>query len=330
VVNGIWTGSIAHDPCRTRMLTGTLFQTNPDVAVITGAVHGGTTTPLGSVDLSGWSFSGSLAATTGRIGFQSQIKALVDPSTPIHPPSDVTWKYPLFDADSAQESSIASYLASRAALFRTAVDDGSGGHNNAVIDGMLESIDRAGRFKAQGATLLESLKIGQKADFPDQVEIAIALIEGGVCHSVMLDSRYEWDTHEINQIQHTNYDGLFRNLATLYDRLVEEGLIEDTVVAVISEMTRTPLLNASGGKDHWPHTSAMLFGGNVRGNAVTGATSDLVESQTVDLGTGEVADEAAGGELLKYDNFCAGILDLVGVPSDDWLPGVVPFAGMKA
>lgn len=330
VVNGVWTGSIAHDPCRTRMLTGTLFMTNPDVSVITGAVHGGADRPLGSVDLSGWSFSGSLAATTGRIGYQSQIKALVDPNTPIHAPSTVDWTYPLFDASADQEAAVANYLRERATAYRTLHDDGPDGHNNAVIDGMLESIDRAAGFKAQGATLLDSLQIGAKADFPDQIEIAISLIKNNVCHSVMLDSRYEWDTHEINVVQHANYNGLFQALAQLYDRLFEEGLFEDTVVAVISEMTRTPLLNAAGGKDHWPHTSALLFGGGVRGNVTTGATNDLVESQTVDLVTGELLDEDAGGSLIKYDNFCAGVLDLVGVVSDDWLPGVVPYQGMKA
>ena len=33
------------------------------------------------------------------------------------------------------------------------------------------------------------------------------------------------------------------------------------------------------------------------------------------------------GQLDQYDNFCAGLLELVGVDPGDWLPGVVPFRG---
>jgi hypothetical protein len=105
--------------------------------------------------------------------------------------------------------------------------------------------------------------------------------------------------------------------------LEQRGLLEDTVVAVLSEMTRTPLRNSATGKDHWGHTSALLLGA-VRGDAVSGGTDHLLESRPIDLTTGELHD---GGELNKYDNLVAGILELVGVDPGDWLPGVTPFRG---
>jgi hypothetical protein len=70
----------------------------------------------------------------------------------------------------------------------------------------------------------------------------------------------------------------------------------------------------------------MLLGA-VKGNAMSGGTDELLESRRVDLETGELQDEANGGELNKYDNLAAGILDLAGVDPAKWLPGVVPFRG---
>ena len=102
-------------------------------------------------------------------------------------------------------------------------------------------------------------------------------------------------------------------------------MLDNTVVAVLSEMTRTPLRNASGGKDHWGHTSALLLGA-VRGNAVSGGTDGLLESMPMDLATGQLDPK---GALCKYDNLCAGLLELVGVDPEEWLPGVVPFRGAR-
>jgi hypothetical protein len=44
----------------------------------------------------------------------------------------------------------------------------------------------------------------------------------------------------------------------------------------------------------------------------------------MDLATGEVH---AGGQLMKYDSFAAGILAAMDVDPGDWLPNVAPFTG---
>ena len=36
--------------------------------------------------------------------------------------------------------------------------------------------------------------------------------------------------------------------------------MDELTVVVLSEMTRTPKFNVSGGKDPWPYTSALLLG----------------------------------------------------------------------
>ncbi len=326
VVNGIDAGSIAHDPCRARMLTGTFDMTRPDLAVIVGAAHG-SNLPLGSLDLSGWSFSGSLAATTGRVGFQNQLKATVDPTAQFYAPLDAGFTYPIHEVAEEDDDAIVAFLQTRAEALRALRGEAPAGPNHARIDDILASIDRAGRFRAQGADLLKDLRIGAKSDFADQVIIAADMLEGGVCWSAFLDTRVEWDTHEINMVQHDNYDEAFTHLTTLYDELVRRGLFEDTIVAVISEMGRTPKLNLSGGKDHWAHTSALFFGGGIRGNTTTGATNESMTSMPVNLETGELDEN---GEIIHYYNLVAGILDLCEVDPQAWLPDIAPYRGLRA
>jgi hypothetical protein len=147
-----------------------------------------------------------------------------------------------------------------------------------------------------------------------------------VCHAVTIDTRSAWDTHESNFLQHRYFSDLFDVLMHLMESLEARGMIDQVVVPVLSEMTRTPKVNGAYGKDHWAHTSALLMGG-VRGNAVSGGTDELLESKRIDLDTGALEDEANGGELNKYDNLAAGILELAGVDPEAWLPGVIPFRG---
>lgn len=321
VVNGVWTGSIAHEPCRYRILTGHPDGRHPDLATITGFVHGGEL-PLGSVDLSGWSITGELASSSGRIGNQSQIAALLGDDAQLRAPSGVPWRYPLFDMDPTDEDAVEAFVRARAERMRARFSDG-GGRNDRALDDLLVSLDRGQRFRERSAQILSSLRIGEQAGFQQQLDIAVNLLEAGLCSSVTVETREEWDTHDRNIDQHLAYERLFFGLSGLMETLEARGLLDRVVVAVLSEMTRTPLRNAASGKDHWGHTSALLLGA-VRGDAVSGGTDHLLESRPVDLASGALRET---GDLNKYDNLVAGILELRDVDPGDWLPGVVPFRG---
>ena len=96
VVNGLWMGSIAHQACRIRLITGTGESTRPDVVTITGHMRGADL-PLGSVDLSGLGVSGQLASSTGRMGRSSLLKSLLDPSNRFPAPDGADWTLPLLE-----------------------------------------------------------------------------------------------------------------------------------------------------------------------------------------------------------------------------------------
>lgn len=327
VVNGVWMGTISHAPCLLRILTGTARRTNADLTTVFGFATGDGE-PFGSVDLSGWSLAGPLAASTGRVGYQSQLKALVDPTTVFHAPADAPWTYPLFEPGAADDAAVSAYLAARAAAFGSTIADG--GHNDARIADLLQSWARGAQLRAQSDAIVGGLQLGVRPGLGDQVLLCVDLLDAGLCRAVTLDSRSHWDTHENNADQHGFLDDLFLHLDQLATELDARGMLDSTVVQVVSEMGRSPLRNAGAGKDHWPHTSALLFGAGIRGSAVSGATDDRLESLTVDLETGAPYADRAQGALCKYDNLGAGLLELLGVDPEAWLPGIPPFRGFRA
>ena len=105
--------------------------------------------------------------------------------------------------------------------------------------------------------------------------------------------------------------------------VLPQGAVDETVVAVLSEMSRTPKLNAQMGKDHWPVTSALVFGGGVRAGTY-GATDDGLGALRVRMDDGTVSDS---GRLLQFDNFAAGLLEFMGVSSKRWIANAEPFHG---
>src|SRR5207253_1249521 len=67
---------------------------------------------------------------------------------------------------------------------------------------------------------------------------------------------------------------LDRAVGTLIDDLETRGMLDRTLVAVMGEFGRTPLINTNGGgRDHWNFCySLMLAGGGIKRGYVHGAS----------------------------------------------------------
>jgi uncharacterized protein (DUF1501 family) len=111
-------------------------------------------------------------------------------------------------------------------------------------------------------------------DFGRGCLVARRLVERGVRFiEVVLDG---WDTHQ-NDFERTRtlMGTLDPAFAALLDDLGSKGMLASTLVACMGEFGRTPRINASDGRDHWPGAwSAVLAGAGVRGGVVHGATDD--------------------------------------------------------
>ncbi|MBL9091504.1 MAG: DUF1501 domain-containing protein [Planctomycetaceae bacterium] len=92
-----------------------------------------------------------------------------------------------------------------------------------------------------------------------------------------------WDMHAniVNSMkrQLPIFDQAF---AALIRDLERSGLLKDTLVMVSSEFGRTPKINNTAGRDHWPKVfSVVLAGGGVKGG-ITYGTSNAIASEPED------------------------------------------------
>jgi hypothetical protein len=91
-----------------------------------------------------------------------------------------------------------------------------------------------------------------------------------------------WDIHGSKPF--TSIEGMKNQVIPMYDQaygaliedLVDRGMLDDTLVANLSEFGRTPKVNPAGGRDHWPQCWTVYFaGGGVKGGRVVGRSDPI-------------------------------------------------------
>lgn len=96
------------------------------------------------------------------------------------------------------------------------------------------------------------------------------------CYWERLAIHYEcWDTHARNfaVLKDNNLPVFDQTYAALMEDLEARGLLDETLVLVMSEMGRAPRMNGAAGRDHWTYCySVMLAGAGIRGGTVHGAS----------------------------------------------------------
>lgn len=87
---------------------------------------------------------------------------------------------------------------------------------------------------------------------------------------------YGWDTHEKNftLLKDHYLPSLDQTYSALMEDLDARGLLEETLIVLISDFGRTPRVNKDAGRDHWTYCYSVVFAGaGIRGGTVHG-TSD--------------------------------------------------------
>jgi hypothetical protein len=143
--------------------------------------------------------------------------------------------------------------------------------------------------------------------------LARRLVERGVRFVEV--SLGNWDTHTANFVAVPDLCRIFdRTFARLLDDLDQRGLLNETLVAVVTEFGRTPDINMNVGRDHYPQVfSGVLAGGGIRGGQVHG--------QTDPQGREVVADK------VEVPSFNATIAHALGLPLEQpvFSPSKRPF-----
>ncbi|MFN8707010.1 MAG: DUF1501 domain-containing protein, partial [Planctomyces sp.] len=131
--------------------------------------------------------------------------------------------------------------------------------------------------------------------------LARRLLESGISYVQLSHSNY--DTHNENFNFHIEQMGEFdRSFSTFVADLAARGMLESTLIVVMSEFGRTPNVNQYYGRDHWGKAwSVCLAGCRIPRGAAFGATNEK--------GT-EVVDEQVDHGMLFHT-----YLQAVGVDS---------------
>lgn len=132
------------------------------------------------------------------------------------------------------------------------------------------------------ANLQDSNNIGQ------QCLLARRMVERGVPFVTVNNSG--WDNHldlktyanrhpgDLRSASHALIPGLDKALSALIGDLSDRGMLDETLVLVMTDFGRTPKINSTGGRDHWPNCfSVAMAGGGVKGGQVIGASDPLGE-----------------------------------------------------
>jgi hypothetical protein len=157
---------------------------------------------------------------------------------------------------------------------------------------------RAGSYRDRAVRLVTSPEIGRLFDMSKEsgrtrdrygrhrlgqsLLLARRLVEGGVNFVSVYDGQRNgqdanWDSHEKLFPRHGQLiPPSDQGFSALIEDLEARGFLDSTLVVAMGEFGRTPKVNGSAGRDHWPDCyTAVLAGGGVRGGAVYGSSDRI-------------------------------------------------------
>lgn len=322
MLNGIQVRSIAHEICTCLAYTGTISGANPDWATAIAA-NSINSLSIPHLVLGGPNFAGNYGAYVVQTGGNNQLEELLDGS--IQERND---QYqPRLSMPS--RSLIDQHVQARA---HAKTGQALYGADQTISEAFQISIDNAITLQNQRYTM----NFSTSTTLESQIDTAVDALSKGISRTVSLvfsgNDGLGWDSHANNDETQTQlFESLFSDLDQLIFQLQstpdENGnpLSETTTVVVFSEMGRTPALNGTIGKDHWPFTSVMIWGSEVTGDRVIGSFSSEYQGEKIDLATGEIS---SSGITLGIESIGAGLLALADLDPLEFIKDADPLLGM--
>ncbi len=310
VVNGVEVRSLTHERCRRLILCGGGEGEADDWAVTLAGETAATTLP--HLVLSGPAFAARFPEVVVRVGANNQLAELLTGDYVVH-------GSPSMGALAPERSTAAAAFARKRAEAWAAAS--GRGQPSAWGSALLRSYDQLDL----AATIADRLAVDAVGSnvlipVPDLVQPALRCFAEGISRCAIVEHlgmfNLAWDTHSGNDMQASHFQTLFDDLLTIAANMESTpgtgggSLLDETTVVVLSEMGRTPKLNAADGKDHWTFTSTMLFGGGVRGGQVIGGFERGLVGRPVDLATGALDDT---GTALLPEHLGATLYALAGL-----------------
>jgi len=315
LVHGLSVRSVAHDVCERTMLTGAATGEVTDHA--TRLAVGLPAAALPHLVVSGPVFPGPYSAVATRLGQTGQLAGLIDGSALAR--SD----QPVMPLPTPAGDLVDRLLDRRTRAF--------------VDAGPASRVDWE-TANARANTLVDlrrDLRLVTDGSFESQISLSVDVLAKGLSRCVTITPPLAWDTHvdsdnQQNALWQVFFVGLQALVAALAARSAPEGdgksLLDKTIVVALSEMARTPGLNADAGRDHWPWTSAMLIGGGLSGGRALGGYDSGYRGLGIDPADGTVAATLPAPTPADLG---ATLLSLAGLDPALMGPGTAPIGGVR-
>lgn len=286
LVRGINTAEDEHGRGATIMLTGRRTEPGleyPQIGAVAAKLLGTGKEELpGHIQITPGGGSGFSKADAAFLGPRFASVTLADGK----PPADLARPANLTTDADRQREELRKKLNARFAQSR----------RTAQTEAYTESYDQAAKFIAKGDVLAigaEDPKLADRYgrhDFGRHLLLARRLLESGGTYVKVTHTNY--DTHHENFDFHIEQLGEFdRPFATFLTDLAERGMLESTLVIVMSEFGRTPRINDRYGRDHWSKAwSVAMAGCGLKPGSVVGKTNAN--------GTAVTDREVNGGHLF--------------------------------
>ncbi|MEZ4384160.1 MAG: DUF1501 domain-containing protein [Nannocystaceae bacterium] len=271
VINGIDTSTNNHDSGTRATWSGKIQEGHPSFGALTAAIRS-PGNPLAYISSGGYDATQGLVPLTRMSNLDALQKvAYPDLLSPDDPETERYLPQARMDRirQASQERLSAQLEGQRLPRARKAMDE--------LLLARADDNALAGlQFPAELATL-PGYELSDLQNMMQQAQLALAAFKAGLAVAVNLnlggfDTHGNHDRDQIRQLAKLLYGVDF-----LMSEAESAGLGGKLTVMIGSDFARGPGYNgndAYAGKDHWPHTSAMLLGAGIPGGRVVGSTDD--------------------------------------------------------
>ena len=278
VINGIYTETNGHGTGSRYSATGKISESNPALGALFGAIKL-PSSPLAFIGSGGYS---ETKGVTTKVSMNSvdKLNQIVNPNFRSDSNGQEVTFYPkdIYEKMKNLRQEKLSDLSEKSALESTkaSILQFSDAHLNAVeLKKILEYLpDDISTHPKRANTIFTGGRI------------AIAGYKAGLTAAISLSTGGNFDTHSNHdERQQDRLEELFEGVDLLIQEARNEGVGNDIILLMTSEIGRSANYNDRNGKDHWSTTSYMALGKGISGNRVIGQSSEGHRSMKVNPDT---------------------------------------------
>jgi len=165
---------------------------------------------------------------------------------------------------------------------------------------------------------------GQARSLFNEAQTAFAAFESGAAATAHIDMG-GFDTHDDHDARH--YPRLMDYFAAV-DNIITDantrGIANNLIIVMASDFARTNKYNEDNGKDHWSHTSVMVWAASqfISGNRVVGATDNNQVSRRINPSTLALDN---GGIELTPEYIHQALRSVAGIDQSPTVTSAFPF-----